>query len=187
MAECKKVTPYLNLPIQSGNNKILKLMNRHYTVKEYKNKIKKLREKIPDICLSTDIIVGFPSETKKQFENTTKLFREIKYDLAYINKYSPRYGTVASKLKDNVSIVEKKRREKVLTEILKQTALENNKKYISKEVTVLIDNNKGDIWFGKDEHYKKIQIKSKKNILGKFVKVKIIEAKIWSLKGEIIK
>jgi tRNA-2-methylthio-N6-dimethylallyladenosine synthase len=81
-----KITPYLNLPIQSGDDKVLKSMNRHYTVKEYKNKIKALREKIPDIAVSTDIIVGFPGETKKQFENTVKLFKDVKYDMAYINK-----------------------------------------------------------------------------------------------------
>ncbi|MCX6719991.1 MAG: MiaB/RimO family radical SAM methylthiotransferase, partial [Candidatus Staskawiczbacteria bacterium] len=85
-----KITPYLNLPVQAGDDKVLKSMNRYYTIKDYKNKIKMLREKIPDIAISTDIIVGFPGETKKQFENTVKLFRDVKYDMAYINKYSPR-------------------------------------------------------------------------------------------------
>jgi len=118
MADYNKVTHYLNLPIQSGDDKILKLMNRHYTVKDYKNKIKELRKKIPDICLSTDIIIGFPGETKKQFENTVKLFKDIKYDMAYINKYSPRFGTAASKLKDTVLWEEKKRREKVLIDLI---------------------------------------------------------------------
>jgi tRNA-2-methylthio-N6-dimethylallyladenosine synthase len=187
LAVGQKITPYLNLPIQSGDNKVLKLMNRHYTVKDYKNKINALRKKIPDICVSTDIIVGFPGETKKQFENTAQLFRDIKYDMAYINKYSPRAGTAAAKLKDNVSIIEKKRREKVLTGILKQTALEKNKKFLGKKSTVLIDSNSGDNWFGKNEHYKTVQVKSDKNLLGKFVKVKITEAMIWALKGKIIK
>jgi tRNA-2-methylthio-N6-dimethylallyladenosine synthase len=186
MANYKKVTPYLNLPVQSGDDKILKAMNRHYTVKEYKNKIKKLREKIPEISISTDIIVGFPGETKKQFENTAKLFHEIKYDMAYINKYSPRPGTFAEKLKDNVSVKEKKRREKVLTEILKQTALEKNKKLIGKETLVLINENRDENYFGKNEHYKTVKIKSNKNILGKLAKVKIIEAEAFVLKGEII-
>ncbi len=186
MATCKKVTPYLNLPAQSGDNKVLKLMNRHYTVKDYKNKIKKLREKIPNISISTDIIVGFPGETKKQFENTAKLFRGIKFDMAYINKYSKRAGTAAANLKDNVSIAEKKRREKVLTEILKETALEKNKKIIGKETLVLIDSNRGDNWFGKNENYKTIKVASIKNILGKLVKVKIIEAQPFVLKGELI-
>ena len=161
-------------------------MNRHYTIKEYKDKIKKLRKKIPDISISTDIIVGFPGETKKQFENTAKLFRDVKYDMAYINKYSPRPGTAAAKLEDDVSWTEKKRREKILTNILKQTALEKNKKLLGKETTVLIDSNRGENWFGKNEHYKTIKIKSNNNLLGKLLKVKIVEAQPFILKGEII-
>ena len=125
MSECKKVAKYLNLPIQSGDDKILKRMNRPYTVKQYKDLVKKIRKKIPDINLSTDVIVGFPGETKKQFENTAKLFKEIKYDIAYINKYSPRSDTAANKLKDNVSQKEKKRREKILEKTLKQKSQEN--------------------------------------------------------------
>jgi len=125
MAECKKVAKYLNLPVQSGDNEVLKKMNRPYTVKQYKNLVKKIRKKIPDINLSTDVIVGFPGETKKQFENTVKLFKEIKYDIAYISKYSPRPSTVAAKLKDNVSFQEKKRREKILEKTLKQKSQKN--------------------------------------------------------------
>ena len=186
MADCKKVTPYLNLPIQSGDDKVLKLMNRHYTVKEYKNKIKKLRKKIPGICLSTDIIVGFPGETKKQFGNTIKLFEDIKYDMAYINKYSPRSGTVAAKFEDNVSWDEKKIREKVLNETLKQTALENNKKYVGGECVVLFDNYNNGLCTGKNEHYKTVQVKSNKDLTGELIKVKISEALAWSLKGVLI-
>jgi tRNA-2-methylthio-N6-dimethylallyladenosine synthase len=158
MATCKKIKPYLNLPIQSGDDKILKLMKRYYTVESYKNKIKKLKEKIPDIALSTDIIVGFPGETKTQFDNTVKLFREIKYDLGYISKYSSRAGTTAAKLKDNVSVEEKKRREKVLTDVLKQTALEKNKTLIGTTTIVLINESKNDFWLGKDEHYRTIKV-----------------------------
>ena len=186
MAGCKKVTPYLNLPIQSGDDKILKSMNRRYTVAEYKNKIKKLRKKIPSICLSTDIIVGFPGETEKQFENTVKLFHDIEYDMAYINKYSPRAGTAAGKLKDDISIIEKKRREKVLNDILRQTALENNKKYIGKINTILIDGKDKGAWIGKNKHYKTVRLKLDQNLLGKFIKVKITKALPWSLVGKII-
>ena len=120
MAKCKKVAPYLNLPVQSGDDEILKKMNRPYTAEQYKNLVKKIREKIPNINLTTDAIVGFPGETKKQFENTAKLFKEIKFNLAYIAKYSSRPGTAAFRLKDNVSLKEKKRREKVLREILEK-------------------------------------------------------------------
>jgi tRNA-2-methylthio-N6-dimethylallyladenosine synthase len=106
--------------------------------------------------------------------------------MAYISKYSTRPGTAAAKLKDNVSIAEKKRREKVLTKILKQTALENNKKYIGKESAVLMDGKDGGGWIGKNEQYKTVRIKYNKNLLGKFIKVKITKALPWSLIGEII-
>ena len=185
LAEGGKITPYLNLPIQSGDDKVLKSMNRRYTVESYKNKIKELRKKIPGICLSTDIIIGFPGETKKQFENTLELFRNIKYDMAYINKYSTRAGTAAARLKDNVSVDEKKRREKALNEILKQTALENNKKYLNEIVEVLFDSKKSNRLFGRTKEYKIIEFKSNKNLIGKFVKVKITDITPWKLIGKI--
>ena len=121
LASCEKFGKILNLPVQSGDDDILKKMRRNYTVKEYKNLVKKIRQKIPDIKLSTDIIVGFPGETKKQFQNTVKLFKEIKFNWAYIAKYSPRPGTAAFQMKDNVPLTEKKRRWKVLDNILRQT------------------------------------------------------------------
>ncbi len=122
MAKSEKVAKYLNLPVQSGDNEILKKMRRPYTVSQYKTLIKKIREKIPEINLSTDVIVGFPGETKKQFENTVKLFKEIKFNMAYIAKYSPRPGTAAFQMEDNVPLKEKKGREKILREIIEKHA-----------------------------------------------------------------
>lgn len=118
MAKCRKLAKFLNLPLQSGDDQILKKMNRSYTVKNYRNLVEKIRKKIPDINLSTDIIVGFPGETKKQFKNTVKLFKEIEFNIAYISKYSKRPGTTAFQLKDDVPIKEKKRREKCLINLL---------------------------------------------------------------------
>ena len=120
IANSEKVAKEIHLPAQSGDNTILKKMNRHYTVSHYKNLIKKIRRKIPNTKISTDVIVGFPGETKKQFQNTVKLFKEIKFDKAYIAKYSPRLGTAAAKLKDGVSQKEKKRRWRILEEIVKK-------------------------------------------------------------------
>lgn len=120
MSECKKFSRYLNLPVQAGDDEILKKMNRPYTSEKYLALVKKIRKAIPDINLSTDVIVGFPGETKKQFENTAKLFKKIKYNIAYINKYSPRYGTAASKMDDDVPWAEKKRRERTLMDIINQ-------------------------------------------------------------------
>jgi len=205
MAKCQRVTPYLNLPVQSGDDEILKRMNRPYTVAQYKNLVKKIRAAFKkyregldrEISISTDIIVGFPGETKKQFENTVKLFKEIKFDMAYIAEYSPRPGTAAEKLKDDVPKKEKERRYKILTEVLKETALENNKKFVGKEIEVLIERqgirNKKQVYFGKTRTYKtvKIQLDPKPytlnaNLIGNFVKVKIIDALPWGLKGKLI-
>jgi tRNA-2-methylthio-N6-dimethylallyladenosine synthase len=118
MTECKKLSMDLNLPIQSGDDEILKKMNRPYTVAQYKNLVKKIKKALPKIRLSTDIIVGFPGETKKQFNNTVKVLKEIGYGVAFINKYSPRAGTAAAKMEDNVLWTEKKRREKVLIDLV---------------------------------------------------------------------
>jgi len=117
IAKCKKVAKEIHLPVQSGDNEILKKMNREYNISQYKNLVKKIRKKIPDVKISTDVIVGFPGETKKQFQNTVKLFKKIKFNKAYINKYSSRAGTAANKLKDNVPLKEKKRRWNILNEI----------------------------------------------------------------------
>lgn len=125
MAQCKKLTPCLHLPMQSGDNQILKKMNRHYTTTQYKNLIRKIRQKIPGIKISTDIIVGFPDETKKQFQSTANLCKAVKFDKAYISKYSARPGTPAAELKDNVSLQEKKRRWQILEKLI-------NKKHVKK-------------------------------------------------------
>ncbi|MDI6826844.1 MAG: TRAM domain-containing protein, partial [Candidatus Aenigmarchaeota archaeon] len=142
-----------------------------------------------EVAISTDAIVGFPGESKKQFENTVKLFKEIKFDMAYIAKYSPRPGTQAAKLEDDVKPEEKERRWKILTEILKKTALEKNKKYIGKEVEVLINSKKSNFYLGKTRTYKTIKVQSTINNQqltikpGQFVKVKIVDALPWGLKG----
>jgi len=120
IARCKKIAKEIHLPIQSGDDEILKRMNRGYTARQYKDLVKKIRKRIPDVKLSTDVIVGFPGETRKQFENTVKLFKEIKFDKAYIAKYSPRVGTAAAKFKDDVSLKEKKRRWNILNELVNE-------------------------------------------------------------------
>ena len=182
MAECDKFAHYINLPIQSGNNAVLKRMGRPYTVGHYKKLVGKIRKAMPDIAISTDIIVGFPGETRKQFEDTKKLFEEIKFDMAFISEYSPRPKTVAYKMfKDNVSHQEKESRKNELNEILKKTALENNQKLVGKTVKVLN---------GRTEGNKPIEITNVKhsmlNIKKKFVLVKITKANIWSLKGKLL-
>ncbi|HDZ54459.1 MAG TPA: tRNA (N6-isopentenyl adenosine(37)-C2)-methylthiotransferase MiaB [Candidatus Nealsonbacteria bacterium] len=201
MASCEKVTEYLNLPVQSGDDEILKKMNRPYTMEIYKNIIRKIRKKIPNITLSTDVIIGFPGEKEKAFENTVKLFKEIKYDMAYISQYSPRSGTKAANFKDDIPRLEKERRWKILTNILRKTALEKNKKYLGKTLDVLIETERprtrsvgqaGSVrdrhgyLYGKTRNYKTIEFKGPKNLIGKFTKIKIVDAFPWRLKGEMI-
>ncbi len=190
VAECEKVYKYIHLPAQAGDNAVLRKMNRNYTISHYKKLIKKIKQLMPEASISTDIIVGFPGETKKQFNNTVKLFKETKYDMAYISQYSSRPGTTAEKLDDNVSKCEKKKREDVLTKILKKTVLENNKKYINKIVKVLVGakNKKGE-WYGKTETNKSVKFKMKEssNLIGKFTDIKILKAKDFNLEGKFKK
>ncbi len=187
IANNKKICPFLNLPVQAGDDMILKKMNRKYTVKQYKDLVKKIRKNIPGISLSTDIIIGFPGETKKHFANSVKLFKDVKYDMAYLNQYSPREGTASAKMKETVTHAEKERRGRELNEILKQTALAYNKKLVGQVVEVLVERKgKGDLWLGKTKTFKVIKFCTEKKLLGKFVKVKVIKAKSFGLEGELI-
>lgn len=182
MTECKKLSPHLHLPVQSGDDQILKKMNRGYDIKHYKNLIKKIRAKIPHLAISTDIIVGFPGETKKRFDNTAKLMKEIKFDMAYISMYSPRSQTAAYKLKDNIPLTEKKKRWQILNEILKKTALAANKKLINKIITVLVEKEN----YGHTNTFKQIKFNGGKKLIGNFVKIKITDVTSWSLKGKLL-
>jgi len=216
IATCKKVVEHIHLPAQAGDNKVLEMMNRNYTRENYiklVNKIKKVinnqetrnnnqknsKFKIQNskfclpVSISTDIMVGFLGETRKQFENTKKLFREVKFDLAYISQYSPRFGTTAYKLEDKISKQEKKRREEELMKILRKTALKNNKKYIGKSVEILVTGkNKEGKYFGMTRTYKNVKIhvtqntKHETNLIGKFVDVKINKVKDFGLEGELV-
>jgi len=120
VAGSKKIAKEIHLPVQSGDNQILKKMNRAYTIENYKRLVRKIRKKIPDVQLSTDVIVGFPGETKKQFQNTIKLLEEIGFSHIYASAYSPRPGTAAVKLKDTISSGEKKIRKRIILGIIKQ-------------------------------------------------------------------
>jgi len=187
IAERNHLTEYLNLPVQSGNNEILKKMNRHYTVGHYKEKLDKIRKLIPEIGLSTDIIVGFCGETEKQFQDTANLMKEIGYDMAYISQYSPRPGTSAARaFPDDIPKETKKEREKILTDILKKSALEFNKKFLNKKTKVLVDGiSKGKL-FGKNRQFKTVRINSdNKDLIGKFIDVKINKINPWGLEGKI--
>jgi len=188
IAKCHKVCEWVHLPIQAGNDKILEKMNRKYSQKYYLTLIKKIRiafkkYKPNSLCsVSSDIIVGFPGETKKQFLDSAEVMQKAKFDMVFFGQFSPRPGTAAFKMKDNVSKKEKVGREKFLNEILKTTTLANNKKYIGKVVEVLIEKEKNGLYFGKTRTMKNVKLVSnKKKLLGKIVKVKISKANTWNL------
>jgi len=119
ISQSKKISQQIHLPVQSGDNQILKKMNRGYTINRYKKLIKKIRRQIPQAKISTDIIVGFPGETKKQFQNTVNLVKEIGFNQAYVSAYSPRANTAAVRLKDDVPADEKKRRKRIILDLVK--------------------------------------------------------------------
>ncbi len=187
-----KIANHLHLAVQSGDDKILAAMNRKYSVAHYRDLITKMREARPKIAITTDVIVGFPGETKKQFAGSVKLFKDLKFEMAYISQYSPRPGTVSWNMKDNVSREEKKRREKVLNEIMSQTSLEAHQKLIGQTMTVLVDGvNARGKFYGKTSESKMIlfvdpQKRKDLKIIGEFVLVKIKKAMTFGLEGELV-
>jgi tRNA-2-methylthio-N6-dimethylallyladenosine synthase len=178
IGRCDKICSQIHLPAQSGDNKILEKMNRKYTIEHYKKLINKIKNAKSGFSFTTDIIVGFPGETKRQFNNTAKLFRETKFDMAYISKYSPRPLTKAYDMENNVSNDEKKKREELLNNLLEKSILQNNKNYLGSELIVLLESKtKNNFWQGFSQSGKSLKISSKEDLsdkLGSFIKVKII-------------
>lgn len=189
MANCKSVMPQLHLPVQSGDNDILKAMNRKYTYEQYMDIITKLKEKVPGISITTDIIVGFPNETEEQFQNTLKLVNAVKYEGAYTFIYSPREGTPAAKIEDHTPMSEKEDRLQRLNALVNQYYLEGNQRFVGEIVEVLVDGESKtgeDMMCGYTKHNKLCHFKStNKDIVGTYVNVRVTEAKTWFIIGEI--
>ena len=182
------IMPYIHLPIQSGSDEILKKMGRKYTIKEYTTLFNKLKSKIPNVSISTDIIVGFPNETEEDFNATLDIVRKLRYDLAYTFIYSKREGTPASKMEDAITLETKKERLAKLNELVNECAKENNMKYLNKEVKVLLTDHsdKLDNLSGYTDTMKLVNVKADDKYLGKIVNVKITDAKTWSLDGVLV-
>lgn len=186
MASLKTQMPYLHLPAQSGDDRTLKRMCRPYTTKKYAQIISDLRKKIPNISISTDIIVGFCSETENEFKKTCDFFKKMKFEHAYHAQYSTRKGTTASRfMKDDVSVSIKKKRWEEFNKILKKQSADALKKYIGHTVNVLVDDQKGTKCLGRSENYKIVEFNSMRNLLGEIVPVKITNSREWNLEGEL--
>jgi tRNA-2-methylthio-N6-dimethylallyladenosine synthase len=186
LTRLKHFPHYIHLPLQSGNNEILKEMNRHNTREDYLELVSKIRKAIPDVTLTTDIIVGYPGERDEQLADTAEVMKEAEFDMAFIAQYSPRSGTVSAKKVDDVTRKEKKRREAILQEIVKKTVLVHNQKLVSSTQIVLIDEQKDGKYYGRTEGYKVVEIKTDQPLqVGQFIDVKIDRVCSWKLFGSV--
>ncbi len=180
---------HIHLPVQSGSTDMLKIMARKYSREHYLELVRKIKEAIPDAVLTTDIIVGFPNETDEQFEETMSLYREVGFDSAFTFIYSPREGTPAAKMKDNVPMEVKKERLQRLNALVNEYSIEKNKRYKGKIVEVLVDGeskNNPDVLAGYTRTNKLVNFVAPKSAIGQLVKVRVTEAKTWSLNGELV-
>ena len=189
IASRDNIMPYIHLPIQSGDDEVLRRMGRRYNYKEYKELYNSLREKVKNCSITTDIIVGFPGESEEQFNNTLKAVKELEYDSAFTFIYSPRVGTPAAKMEDNVTVEEKKKRFNALVEVVGSSAKKRNDAYVGKVLKVLVEGyskkNK-NILSGYSEENKLVNFKGTEDMIGKIVEVRIEVSKTWTLEGEAI-
>ena len=184
-----KIAPYFHIPLQSGSDKILKAMNRTYNRDKFLNTVEKLRKSVPGICLSTDIIVGFPGESEEDFLDTLDILKRVKFDMVYAFKYSPREGTPAAKLSDQLNISVKEERIGRLLAFQDTISLEKNTEYVGKCVRVLVDSTSRRAGFdtvsSRTDSNKLVHFPADKSLIGKFVNVMIEKAGAYDLIGKI--
>ncbi len=189
LAKGGNLVEHIHLPVQSGNTEMLKIMARKYTREQYVELANKIKERIPNSTLTTDIIVGFPNETEEQFEDTLSLIKEMDYDSAYTYIYSPREGTPAAKMEDNVPLDVKRARLQRLNAVINETSARKNKQLEGQIVEVLVEGESKknpDILSGRTRTNKLVNFSGAKSVIGEIVYVKITEAKTWSLDGHIV-
>lgn len=188
IASCDKVCKLIHLPLQSGNTKVLKEMNRKYTKEQYLELVEKMKKKIPNLTLSTDIIVGFPGETDEEFLDTLDVVERVNFEQIYMFIYSRRKGTPADKMENQVPEEIKHIRFNKLKELFESRIEENNNKYVGKIEKVLVEgeskNNK-DLLTGRTDSNKVVIFEGDKSLIGKILNVKIVSQHMWYLKGKI--
>ena len=186
IAKYDNIMPYIHLPLQSGSDRILRLMGRRYTQKEYLELFHKIKDRVKNAAITTDIIVGFPNETEEDFEETLKVVNECKYDGAFTFIYSPREGTPAAKMKDDTPIEVKEERLQRLNKLVNEYSNMNNQKYLNKTVDVLVtgksEKDPSKVC-GYTDTMKLVNVEAGERTVGEIIKVKITEAKSFSLDG----
>lgn len=189
IAEGGNIVPHIHLPVQSGNNDVLKIMGRKYSRESYLDLVRRIKAAIPDVALTTDIIVGYPNETEAQFVETLTLYEEVGFEHAYTYLYSQRDGTPAAKMKDNVPTEVKKERLQRLNRLVGEYSTRALAQYEGQTVKVLCEgaSKKDDeVLAGYTEKNKLVNFRAPKEVIGKIVEVKIVEAKQFSLNGEFV-
>ncbi len=184
-----KMCPYLHFALQSGSDTMLKRMNRKHSYADFKSQVDYLRAKDPLFSISTDIIVGFPGETEEEFQVTVRAMHECQFDFAFIARYNPRSGTVATeRFPDDISSEEKARRWTILNDILRETVHTRNALMVGRTEEILISGEgKDETWVGRTRNWKEVFIaKSPEVKVGDLVKANIVESEGWILKGERI-
>lgn len=190
IAKNDNIMPYIHLPLQSGSSRILRLMGRRYTKEEYLNLYHTIKKTIPNVAITTDIIVGFPNETEEDFQETFDVVNECKYDSAFTFIYSPREGTPAAKIEDGIPKDVKEKRLQTLNKLINQYSKEANEKYIGKIVPVLVEGiseKDSSKVCGYTDTMKLVNVEASKETIGQIIQVKITEAKSFSLDGVISK
>jgi tRNA-2-methylthio-N6-dimethylallyladenosine synthase len=183
-ARLEKVCKNITLPAQAGSNEILKAMRRSYTIEDYKRLVNDIRSEIPDIGLVSDIIVGFPSETEEQFQQTVDLLTDLRFDTVHLAAYSPRPGTIAAReLADDVPLSEKKRRLAVLEKLQENIVTEINAELKGKTVEILVEGKQKGKWYGRTGTDKLVFFSDDANHIGKLVNLRIELSSPWSLQG----
>lgn len=187
--DCDKLCNYIHLPVQSGSSRVLKQMNRKYTKEEYLELIEKLRAAVPNIAISTDIIVGFPGETEEDFEETLDLVRTVRYDSAFTFLYSIRRGTPAEHYPDQIPEERKHQRFNRLVETVNSISAEKNKAYEGRVEQVLVEGiskNDSQTYTGRTEGFKLINFPASPELQGKIIDVKVTAGKTFSLEGQVL-
>lgn len=186
--DCKKVSKIIHLPLQSGSSNILKKMNRRYTKEQYLSLVKLMREKIPNVVFSTDIIVGFPEESKEDFEDTLDVVRKVNFEQVFMFIYSRRVGTPADKMENQIPEEIKHERFNRLKELVESMMEENNKKYIGTTQSILVEGkskNNPNMLTGRTDSNKVVVFEGKEELINKVVNLKIVSEHMWYLKGKI--
>ena len=185
--ELDKVCPHIEVPVQAGDDEVLSRMRRGYTADDYRRLIDRIRERLPGGSIATDIIVGFPNETEKQYMRTYDLMRELKLDVAHLARYSPRPRTVsARRMPDDVPEDEKMRRFQELEDLQESVSSEINASYLEREVEVLVEKKRKGQWMGRTDTNKLVFFEAEASLIGELVRVKVEHTGPWSMRGALV-